>query len=234
MSEACPAISKRGFAVLCTCAVIASVIVWAGYAHMIHVGHETKRRTVPVPTRRRVLHDVTRVVFQALQGATPEGVQGVLMYGSLLGYIRDGVVPMAHDFDVDIAVDETHFAVVRDSVARAVADTPYVLQVHDYPLLGCRCMAIVDPHTELNLDIFFLRRTVSHVHRTVPFLYAYLYLGEGRYYHPLGDVYPLKPIPLLGLQNACVPNNARAMLASWYGPTWETPDMSCDADGYCK
>lgn len=159
-------------------------------------------------------------------------VPTVLMYGSLLGFVRDHVVVMDHDFDADLVIFEADFSRAK----RALQDiTQYKVEVYDYPFY--KKIVLEDVETKLNVDFFALHVGKRSVNRMIIRPYDTLVQGECRHNHPKEYMFPLNPVMLKGAYGlnakTHLPNQPGPLLECWYGKQWRTSSHVC-SEGFCK
>jgi len=194
---------------------------------MYHRSLEERRR-IPPQVRRRVLIKLFTVVCECARACD---VQPFLLYGTLLGYVRNKDL-ICYDFDLDFAVMgvDDHRRLVtclRDLAHRSRG----ALAVKERQFLHWRSAVLVDNVTGLNADIFvFLpSRGGTHVRRAVPSLYSRLVLKECRTRFPVSSLLPLRSVEFLG-QSTWIPNDPHVLLECYYGSDYLVPDHLCNAD----
>lgn len=187
-----------------------------------------RRRGVPVEHRMAILTALLGLLETAARTA---GVRPFLMYGTLLGYVRQRDF-ICYDFDVDVGVLETDFEALCAALRRALVDheARFALEHHDVQCLGIRYLSVRCRATDLNLDVFPYRSDCGGgcLVRTVPPWYARFVLRECATRLPRHWILPVTEGRMRGI-TVGVPNDPHALLRCFYGPSYATPDHVCDA-----
>ena len=109
-----------------------------------------KRRNISVHTKHKVLSELLAMVCKGAEGLK---IKPVLLYGTLLGWFRNGDI-LCHDFDVDIGITGSmYFYRLLVRLQRILDSKQYTLPSFFWGT-WLRFFVIEDSHTSLNIDVF--------------------------------------------------------------------------------
>lgn len=180
------------------------------------------RRAVPVETRLAVMHALLSLVSRA--GAM-SGTRPFVVYGTLLGHARQRDF-LCHDFDVDVGVMQGEYEGFGHAARQLVVSSPgYSLA--ERRLGPYRQYVITHDATGINADVFRFETDGRRAWRSVPSLYSRYVLRECGSTFPASWILPLRRGSMAGV-DVYVPNDSDALLRCYYGPSYRTPDHTCD------
>jgi hypothetical protein len=181
---------------------------------------------VPAGRRRASLTKLYELIVDA---GTASGTRPYILYGTLLGHVRNNSL-ICWDHDVDFGVDNDEYDRLIAALADRLGDR-YKLRRLWWP--GGRKAQIVDRETGLPADVMphTTDAAAGTVHRTgVPrwrWLQGKLCCERHPTRHPTRAYYPLRRVQFL-TRETYVPADPAALLASYYGADYLTPDRTCE------
>lgn len=183
---------------------------------------ESMRRSVPYAKREPIMSTLVEIISKA---ATESQTHPFLLYGTLLGYVRNkGFI--CYDFDVDMGVKSKEYGLLFEAVAKVINSYPgYRIDVRSF--LGWRQFVVVHIETGINCDVSEFIRHCGKYRRNVPSWYSKYFLNESRVSYPLDWIDNLR-IADLNVQSIYIPNKPELLLKTYYGPKFLTPDHICD------
>lgn len=183
---------------------------------------EARRRNVPYSIRGPIMITLVEIVSRA---AELSNTKPFLLYGSLLGYVRNQDL-ICYDFDVDMAVKHSEYISLLNATREIIKEYPeYKIRLTKF--WKWRQFEIVHCETEINADIFeFIKRDTYS--RNVPQWYSKYFLKESRITYPIDWIDDLQSVELRGLK-VYIPNKADKLLEAYYGSNYMKPDHVCDA-----
>jgi len=205
----------------------------------IYVGIEVYRkhrieklRLIDKEKRHRVLTDLHGFLMKF---ANETGTEPFLMYGTLLGQQRENNL-ICWDYDLDYGIHKDEYAKLREAIAKEIKSYPqYKLTSSAFEdLIGAKQLKIEDIETGLNLDVSsMVVEGTESVRRDYPRILLRYYFKEANTDFPYKAVFPLTPVSFLGVLSY-IPAYPPAMLKSWYGEKYMTPDRTCACEACAK
>ena len=203
------------------------LLICLGYKYRKHFEkiEALKRLTIPMDRRINILQVMTKDVLLL---ANQSNIPLMLMYGSLLGIIRENQLPLKHDFDVDLGIEEKHY----NEFCTLVSKLRFPSKVYDYG--PHKKIRIWDTETDLNIDIFAIHTSKEGKSRrmVIPYLTSF-FLNECSEWFDSSVFFPMQPIKVLE-QTVFIPNQPEELLKCWYGSSWTISDKFCELDGFCR
>jgi hypothetical protein len=180
-------------------------------------------KKIPVETRltilKRMYNDISTV-------ANSLGVSVFLMYGTLLGCVRENDL-ICYDYDLDFGVHRVEYNCLLEGLKEYYgASTEFDVTVRS---IICNQIVITHKETKLGADVFRLSSDDENIWRDVPSIYSTLILKECSHKIPIEWMYPLKAVTFLG-KATYIPRDPAKVLSCIYGVDYETPNHTCNTD----
>jgi len=190
---------------------------------------EIVRRSIPYPERNIILTKIVHIISRA---ASISGTKPFLIYGSLLGYIRNKDF-ICYDFDVDMGVLSCDYDSLHNAIVGIIGEYPG-FTIKYLSFMGKRKFIIYHPATKLNGDIYEFIKTKKGYKRNASDLYSKYILHERQLRYPFDWIDNLqlvffKDVPIY------IPNQSDKLLSAYYGDDFIEPDHVCNAEcNECK
>jgi phosphorylcholine metabolism protein LicD len=211
--------------IVVTISVIVAVLAIIIVARKRYMRMIERRRKIPTRQRLAVLQKLYNI---AMDAADLSGTQPFLMFGSLLGYVRQQSI-ICWDYDVDLGISMEQY----DVFSSAIKSSPTIHVTRKSSPFNL-ALNIEDVETGLMLDVYPYK-TTSKGDVTRPrypnFITVYVN-KEGRARWPETVFYPLRSTTFLG-RSVSIPQDSTQLLQDFYGANYMTPDRQCE-EPHCR